>query len=824
MESKSEGSSLSPDDMLAVLKQKDALQEELAKYKDELIKYKSAMEKALPKLKEQKSQLDTTKQDNTQLVEKVKSLETKVANLVEERIMLNNNTAAISNELATMQQKFDEKTRQLAAVRAEVGGEIESSSDASGPSSRSGSDVPLIVARMQQIKQFLDAKTTECQTQAARVVDLEKQVAYEASKNKEIVEKSKELVKGLKDKLMTVSDTLQTKNSQLLLELNEATKKIELQSRHESSKDSENTLRNTATNDLNLQITELEAKLKEAEKKAADSEASSKAVEADKKKAADELKASTDAVKQLEAKLKEAEKKAADSEASSKTVEADKKKAADELKASTDAVKQLEAKLKEAEKKAADGAKASFTDMQSLRNEVSSQSEQLAKDREFIDKSKALVRGLKEKARLASEKLKVSEHETSALARQVATFTQWRLASLAAPTGQLTIKLRCADSDGEVWSLVRRPKVALEREVDALVGLAQGGHSADGIVGVGAETVTEWLRAVPGEAPTVQEDLQRQFAAERGGLLAHIEALNGDKETTQRAFDLFRERAKGSLKKSAADQIEQTEKADLAERERRQLSESLLAARARAARAEAEAAALAAQLKSSRSSLQEMASSGIRQAASLRTSTLDLRRDVQDCMGAQAEALFAAMGHDLQRRLLSGIAPSAATFVAQDATARLSAADAREAKMRAELKKRGDAARDMLAEKEREISELKSAVSSAAATAVVRSAPVAVSSAKAPASDAYSDAEILEREQRMVYLKQAFCGLFKAHDDLDMKHMARVMCSILSVSQEDQNGILTSIDRYHIVMKYAPAKGVVTTVDSITSNIASLFG
>ena len=54
--------------------------------------------------------------------------------------------------------------------------------------------------------------------------------------------------------------------------------------------------------------------------------------------------------------------------------------------------------------------------------------------------------------------------------------------------------------------------------------------------------------------PVVQEELTATFQAEREVLQGRIEALSAEIEQSQQAFDTYRERAKQSLLKSAADQ------------------------------------------------------------------------------------------------------------------------------------------------------------------------------------------------------------------------------------------------------------------------------
>jgi molecular chaperone GrpE (heat shock protein) len=54
--------------------------------------------------------------------------------------------------------------------------------------------------------------------------------------------------------------------------------------------------------------------------------------------------------------------------------------------------------------------------------------------------------------------------------------------------------------------------------------------------------------------PVLQEELAASFEAEKRALLAQIAALSEDAAQSQQAFDTYRERAKQSLLKAAAEQ------------------------------------------------------------------------------------------------------------------------------------------------------------------------------------------------------------------------------------------------------------------------------
>ena len=74
-----------------------------------------------------------------------------------------------------------------------------------------------------------------------------------------------------------------------------------------------------------------------------------------------------------------------------------------------------------------------------------------------------------------------------------------------------------------------------------------------------------------------------------------------------------------------------------------------------------------------------------------------------------------------------------------------------------------------------------------------------------------------EREQRLIYLRQAFCGFFRAKQGVEMQNLARVMCAILGVAPDEQSAIMESIDRL------VPALVATTTFESLSYNFSSLF-
>jgi hypothetical protein len=60
--------------------------------------------------------------------------------------------------------------------------------------------------------------------------------------------------------------------------------------------------------------------------------------------------------------------------------------------------------------------------------------------------------------------------------------------------------------------------------------------------------------------PTLQEQIRNEFQREKRQLLAQIEEWKTEKDNSQQAFDKYRERARLSLLKSAADQRELEDK------------------------------------------------------------------------------------------------------------------------------------------------------------------------------------------------------------------------------------------------------------------------
>ena len=75
----------------------------------------------------------------------------------------------------------------------------------------------------------------------------------------------------------------------------------------------------------------------------------------------------------------------------------------------------------------------------------------------------------------------------------------------------------------------------------------------------------------------------------------------------------------------------------------------------------------------------------------------------------------------------------------------------------------------------------------------------------------------MEREQRITYLKQAFCGFFRAKQGVEMEHLGRVICAILGLTPEEQSAVMDSISRL------TPAVVASSTIESFAYNFTSLF-
>jgi hypothetical protein len=70
-----------------------------------------------------------------------------------------------------------------------------------------------------------------------------------------------------------------------------------------------------------------------------------------------------------------------------------------------------------------------------------------------------------------------------------------------------------------------------------------------------------------------------------------------------------------------------------------------------------------------------------------------------------------------------------------------------------------------------------------------------------------------ERENRLVYLKQAICSFFKAKHAVKMQHLGRVICAILGVSVEEEHQIMENI------VKLTPAVVATSTIESFSQSL-----
>ena len=75
-----------------------------------------------------------------------------------------------------------------------------------------------------------------------------------------------------------------------------------------------------------------------------------------------------------------------------------------------------------------------------------------------------------------------------------------------------------------------------------------------------------------------------------------------------------------------------------------------------------------------------------------------------------------------------------------------------------------------------------------------------------------------DREQRIVYLRQAFCGFFKARTSVEMQHLGRVICAILGLDPAEQGAVMDSVSQL------STAWAATSAISSFSSNISSLFG
>ena len=76
----------------------------------------------------------------------------------------------------------------------------------------------------------------------------------------------------------------------------------------------------------------------------------------------------------------------------------------------------------------------------------------------------------------------------------------------------------------------------------------------------------------------------------------------------------------------------------------------------------------------------------------------------------------------------------------------------------------------------------------------------------------------LEREQ---YLRQAFCALFRAKEGIEMQNLARVMCAILGLNEQQQGEVL---ERCEVLGTVNAAQSAVTDFSaSLSQQISSLF-
>jgi hypothetical protein len=73
------------------------------------------------------------------------------------------------------------------------------------------------------------------------------------------------------------------------------------------------------------------------------------------------------------------------------------------------------------------------------------------------------------------------------------------------------------------------------------------------------------------------------------------------------------------------------------------------------------------------------------------------------------------------------------------------------------------------------------------------------------------------REQRIVYLRNAFMGFVKAKEAVEVQHLGRVICTILNYPPEEQQVVNAAI------FNFAPAIVASSTMDNISSSVSSFF-
>jgi hypothetical protein len=73
------------------------------------------------------------------------------------------------------------------------------------------------------------------------------------------------------------------------------------------------------------------------------------------------------------------------------------------------------------------------------------------------------------------------------------------------------------------------------------------------------------------------------------------------------------------------------------------------------------------------------------------------------------------------------------------------------------------------------------------------------------------------KEQRILYLRNAFRGFVRAKEVVEVQHLGRVICTILNFPDDEQRLIAETI------ASFAPAIVSATATDSFTNQISSFF-
>ena len=91
--------------------------------------------------------------------------------------------------------------------------------------------------------------------------------------------------------------------------------------------------------------------------------------------------------------------------------------------------------------------------------------------------------------------------------------------------------------------------------------------------------------------------------------------------------------------------------------------------------------------------------------------------------------------------------------------------------------------------------------------------PTTTTTPAPPASDLMEEA----REQRLSYLRNAFSRFVQAKDAVEVQNIGRVICTILSFSNDEQAVVNAAIERV------SPAIVASSQIDTLSSSVSSFF-